>query len=68
MTDEEPMLEEGSYYCPECGKKTKHEYLQAIPAIFYESSSDDEIARLERETPELLTCIICAADVPSEEE
>jgi hypothetical protein len=63
--NDEPMPE-GYYYCPECGKNTKHEHLQAIPAIVYEAS-DDEIAKLEKETPYLLVCVICAADIPSEE-
>jgi hypothetical protein len=61
------QLSEGYYFCPECGKKTKHEYLKNIPAIFYESASDAELERLEKETPEPLTCTVCAADMPLED-
>jgi hypothetical protein len=61
------QLPEGYYFCPECGKKTKHEYLKNIPAIFYESADDTLLAQLEEETPEILTCVDCAADMPSEE-
>ena len=64
---ESDQLPEGYYYCPECGKKTKHEYLQNIPAIFFESSSDEVLQKLQDETPELLTCIICSADMPEED-
>lgn len=60
-------LPEGLYYCPECGKKTQHAYLQNIPAIFYESCSDEDLRKLEENTPEILTCTVCAADIPKED-
>lgn len=65
---EAEQLPEGLYYCSDCGKKTKHEYLQAIPAIFYESCSTEDIQKLEKETPELLICVICVAEIPQDDD
>jgi DNA-directed RNA polymerase subunit RPC12/RpoP len=65
---EAEQFPEGLYYCSDCGKKTKHEYLQAIPVIFYESCLTEDIQKLEKEISELLTCVICAAEIPQNDE
>ncbi|MEG4797806.1 hypothetical protein QUA69_22280 [Microcoleus sp. LAD1_D1] len=55
---ESDQLPEGYYNCSGCGRETPHEYLQNIPATFYETCDGEELERLEEETPFLLTCMV----------
>jgi hypothetical protein len=56
---EDNELPEEYYPCSDCSRQTPHEYLQNIPAIFYEVCEAEELERLEEETPFLLTCMVC---------
>ena len=56
---EEELLAEGHYFCENCKKETKHEYLQGMPLSCYEKLSYRQILDRQYKSPRALTCTCC---------
>lgn len=59
MTSSDEFLPEGDYYCSNCRRETKHEYLPGIGLSCYETLTLKGVINRTLQTPKSLTCTKC---------